>query len=237
MKKFNIYIGFDPREVDAFLVAKHTLKKHTNHPYPIKAITMQSAMELGYKREHTRVGGQLYDQISQAPMSTEFALTRFMLPFYQQGGWALFVDCDMMFLTDVHDLVKELDDKYAVQCVKHEYVPQKQIKMDGQIQTNYARKNWSSVMALNLDHPANKALTLDLINTMTGRDLHRFCWLDDSEIGDLSKKWNILHGEPWQDYSKPANIHFTNGLPSQTGDSGIYENMWRGYLNEAVCSV
>jgi hypothetical protein len=33
-------------------------------------------------------------------------------------------------------------------------------------------------MVFNCDHPANRALTLDLINTVPGRDLHRFCWLD-----------------------------------------------------------
>jgi hypothetical protein len=28
--------------------------------------------------------------------------------------------------------------------------------MDGQAQTRYARKNWSSVMVFNCDHPANE---------------------------------------------------------------------------------
>jgi hypothetical protein len=50
-------------------------------------------------------------------------------------------------------------------------------------------------MLFNCDHPSNKKLTVEMINTLPGRDLHRFCWLEDDEIGELDPGWNWLVGE------------------------------------------
>ena len=64
-------------------------------------------------------------------------------------GWALFIDCDIVFLEDVNNLFSLADDRYAVMCVKHEFKPKPGLKMDGQVQTVYPRKNWSSVVLWN----------------------------------------------------------------------------------------
>ena len=93
--------------------------------------------------------------------------------------------------------------------------------MDGQVQTQYARKNWSSVIAFNCDHPANAALrSLAFLNDTPGRDLHRLCWLpDDDLIGELAPNWNYLVGH--SDEKLSASIaHFTSGVPDMPG----YEN-------------
>ena len=58
----------------------------------------------------------------------------------------------------------------------------------------YSRKNWSSVVLWNWAHPANRRLTLEMVNTLPGRDLHAFCWLDEWEIGELPVEWNYLVG-------------------------------------------
>ena len=84
--------------------------------------------------------------------------------------------------------------------------------MDGQIQTIYARKNWSSVMAFNCNHPSNKALTVEMVNTLPGRDLHRFCWLQDDEIGELEPEWNYLVGHT-KTKDEPKIVHWTDGGP------------------------
>ena len=55
-------------------------------------------------------------------------------------GWALFIDCDIVFLEDVNNLFSLADDRYAVMCVKHEFNPKPGLKMDGQVQTVYPRK-------------------------------------------------------------------------------------------------
>jgi hypothetical protein len=70
-----------------------------------------------------------------------------------------------------------LDPSKAVYCVSTASKASRRSKMDGQVQTAYARKNWSSFILFNCDHPANRALTLEMVNTLPGRDLHRLCWL------------------------------------------------------------
>ena len=49
-------------------------------------------------------------------------------------------------------------------CVQHDYSPSATIKMDGQAQTIYPRKNWSSVMLFNCGHKSNAKLTQNLVN-------------------------------------------------------------------------
>lgn len=145
-------------------------------------------------------------------MSTEFAISRFAIPLLQRSGWALFIDCDFVAIADVADLFALANDKYAVMCVKHEHVPLEAIKMDDQLQTVYARKNWSSCVLWNLEHPGNRRLTIEMLNTLPGRDLHAFCWLLDSEIGDLPKHWNTLAGVDSKEETAEARfLHFTLG--------------------------
>jgi hypothetical protein len=84
--------------------------------------------------------------------------------------------------------------------------------MDNQAQVLYARKNWSSMMLWNCKHPSNKYLTVDIINQVPGRDLHRFFWLNDKEIGALPATWNWLEGHSDPNLS-PSVIHYTRGGP------------------------
>ena len=132
------------------------------------------------------------------------------------NGWALFCDCDILFLEDINNLFELADEKYAVMCVQHDYKPKEGVKMDGKAQTLYPRKNWSPLVLWNCSHPSNKAITKELINQpdTTGKYLHRFSWLKDEEIGSLPHHWNWLAGwykEP-QDGS-PKAIHYTEGGP------------------------
>ena len=102
--------------------------------------------------------------------------------------------------------------------------------MDGQRQSNYARKNWSSVMLFNCDHPANKRLSLNMVNTLPGRELHRLCWLEDHEIGALKPEWNYLVGST-KDCPDPQIVHHTLGIPSMPGyENSEYAVDWRGEL-------
>jgi len=88
--------------------------------------------------------------------------------------------------------------------------------MDGQKQTVYPRKNWSSAVVWNCEHPKNKKLTPQFINNpdIEGKYLHRFSWLQDHEIGRLPHDWNWLVGYYKEDENhKPAAIHYTDGGP------------------------
>ena len=101
-------------------------------------------------------------------------------------------------------------------CVKHDYKPKSETKMDGKIQSIYPRKNWSSLVLWNCSHPSNKKITKELVNDdqITGKYLHRFSWLKDDEIGSINHHWNWLVGwyqEPKD--GKPKAIHYTEGGP------------------------
>ena len=119
-----------------------------------------------------------------------------------------------------------LDPTKALMCVKHDYAPDDATKMDGQVQSQYSRKNWSSFMIFNNAHPKNTKLCPQYINSLPGRDLHAFCWLDDDDIGALPEKWNWLEGHS-DGNIKPSAVHFTRGTPDMPGYEEIpYAQEW-----------
>ena len=212
MKPISIWIGYDRRETEAFAVCRRTLRKHS-YGASINPIDLTELRRIGlYTRPTSTVDGKLWDDISDAPMSTEFAVSRFLAPILAQDGWAIFMDCDIMCRRSLTPLFHALDETKAVMCVQHDHVPGDTIKMDGQAQTRYARKNWSSVMAFNCEHKANRKLTAELINSVPGRDLHRFCWLKDNQIGALRPRFNWLAGVT-QGVDDPCIVHWTEGGP------------------------
>jgi hypothetical protein len=210
--KNKVYIGWDPRETQAYDLAKWTIESNSQNVdvQPLKLADIKHV----FNRPIEWRGKQMWCPISQAPQSTEFATSRFAIPFLTTG-WALFVDCDIVCLTDINELFKLTDDKYAVMTVKHKQsVSANEVKMVDQASVYYNRKNWSSVMLINCDHEANQRLTVDDINAWPGRDLHAFKWLKDEEIGELPLEWNYL-----VDVSDPAKkseaklLHYTLGGP------------------------
>jgi len=217
----NVYLGYDPREDIAFKVAEHSLLARASEDVQVTPLEARHLSEVGLLwRTVVYQQGQMWDVISEAPQSTEFAISRFLTPIIQEQGWALFADCDVLFLDDVKNLFDLADPQYAVMCVKHNYKPRDGLKMDSQAQTLYNRKNWSSVMLFNCDHPSNAALTTEVVNSVPGRDLHRFFWLQDHEIGDLPKEWNCLVGEHGYDIDTAKIAHFTLGGPWLGGTNG-----------------
>lgn len=242
-KKRSIWIGFDPREVPAFNVARYTLERYLSQRIPIYGLILQDLIDAGfYKRPmsiKTNGDGRLemVDELSKRPgydgrISTQHAIARFLVPHMAQDGWALFCDGDMLFRDNAVRMFDSLDESKAVYCVKHKHSPKPGTKMDGQEQTRYARKNWSSFIVFNCDHPANKSLTLDLINTAPGRDLHALCWLDDKDIGELGVEWNWLVGHSDPDID-PKNVHFTEGPPDMAGYENVpYADEWRDALHD-----
>lgn len=246
-KLSQIFIGFDPRESDAFLVARSSVQRYLSAPIPVYSLVLRWLRQKGlYTRPTSRlVNNQMWDDISNAPMSTEFAISRFLIPHLvreqrtQTGGrgWALFMDCDVMLRTSVARLFELADDSKAVMVVKHLHAPTSMVKMDAQVQTAYPRKNWSSVMLINCDHPANDKLTPELVNTLPGRDLHRFCWLEDDMIGELPVEWNWLAGTS-DTNRNPHLVHFTDGVPTMPGCEKVpYAASWWLELQRAVGAV
>tara|TARA_B100001057_G_scaffold290522_1_gene290564 strand:- start:2182 stop:2853 length:672 start_codon:yes stop_codon:yes gene_type:complete len=198
-----IFIGYDTREDIAYQVCKHSiLSKQPGAD--VRPLKQQELRDAGW-----------YNRDIDKLASTEFTFTRFLIPELANfKGWAVFMDCDMILTTDIKELFDQADDKYAVMCVQHDYKVKEEFKMDGQKQTIYPRKNWSSVMLFNCGHKSNRKLTQELVNNpeINGAYLHRFSWLKDKEIGELDHTWNYLVGV-YDDIDKPKLIHYTEGGP------------------------
>ena len=230
-----IYIGYDPREEAAFGVCLSSLLSRMSEPIPVHKLALGELRARGlYTRPTTHKGNHLIDMLSarddyDGAMSTEHAIARFFVPLLAKSGWVLFMDGDMLVRDDICKVFEGLDDTKAVYCVQHDHRPPTDAKMDGQIQTRYYRKNWSSFLIFNCDHPAHKCLP-KIVNDIPGRDLHAFGWLEDEEIGKLDQKWNYLVG--WTDARvEPAVVHFTEGLPDMPGYSNVaYADEWRAEL-------
>jgi len=205
MKYKSIFIGFDERERGAYNVARASIESRSTVPLHVQSIKLSKLKKLGIlNRPIEQKDGKMWCPISQAPVATEFAFSRFGIPFLQREGWALFVDCDILCLSDIKELFDLADDKYAVMVVKHKHDSGVATKMDAQAQVYYSRKNWSSVMLFNCGHPAHQKLTKEALNTWPGRDLHAFKWLSDEEIGALPTHWNWL-------------VNVTPGIPERKG--------------------
>jgi hypothetical protein len=239
--KESIWVGFDPREAAAYAVAVHSIKSRLSRPIPVYGLVLSELQETGLYRRPTESfinsdgHKQLIDALSarddyNGAMSTEFAISRFLVPHLAGSGWALFMDCDMLVRADLTRLFALRDPSKAVMCVQHQYAPIQTIKMDGQVQTKYSRKNWSSVVLFNCDHPSNRNLTLDMVNRLPGRDLHAFCWLKDEEVGALPLEWNWLAGES-EHVANPRIVHHTLGSPCMSGyEDAPYAGEWRAEL-------
>ncbi len=232
----SIWVGFDQREAASFAVTRYSIRRHLTQNIPIYGLVLSDLIAKGlYTRpmEFRKSAADkpvMWDVISDAPMSTQHANARFLVPHLAKTGWALFMDGDMLVRGNLARVFEGLDSDKAVYCVQHKHEPKPGIKMDGQEQTRYARKNWSSFILFNCSHEANKDLAPELINTLPGRDLHRLCWLDDSEIGELDPKWNFLvgHSDP---KINPVVVHHTSGTPDMAGYEDVpYADEWRAEL-------
>lgn len=230
-----VFVGYDPREHNAYEVTCASILKHASQPVTIQAVGMGISNHEGMlwrpTERRTKPDGtaQLWDVISDAPMSTGFSFARFLVPaLANYSGWAVFCDCDFLFRADIAELFKLADPSKAVQVVKHHYCTGlDQTKMDGQANPRYRRKNWSSLVLWNCGHPANKAVTPEMVNTLTGRDLHGFSWLEDDLIGGLPFEWNWLELEP-------RAVHFTLGVPDMPGYERVaYAEEYNSYLKQA----
>lgn len=173
----------------------------------------------------------------QAEGSTDFAFTRFLTP-YLKGfyGYAIFCDSDFIWASDPLELLDIIDSMKAVSVVKHN-IQQSQIKplkMDGQKQSWYPRKNWSSLMVFNCDHPFTKRLTPQVVSESPAGYLHEFKWCDDKSIGSIPHTYNYLVGY-YNDNPNPKVVHFTDGGPWHPGYENVeFADRWNFYKNKVI---
>ena len=190
-----VFIGYDPQETVAYHVLANSIMRQSSKPVVITPLVL-SQLPITRPREEMQ--------------STEFAFSRFLVPWLcDYEGKAIFMDCDMLCRMDVADLFKQTTDYNAqVSVVKHLYTPKEGDKFLGNKQTQYDKKNWSSMMIFN--NPKCRVLTPEIVNEASGMYLHQFQWAD--EIAEIPKSYNHLVGE----YEKNPNakiVHFTLGTP------------------------
>lgn len=197
-----IFIGWDKKEPIAYHVLSHSILRRSSVPVSITPIN----------RDNLR---GLYDRPRGEKDSTDFSNSRFMVPLlmgYQ--GWAIFMDCDMLCLSDIAELWAQRNSRYAVMVKQHTHEGTEGTKFLGQTQSPYERKNWSSLMLMNCGEC--HTLTRQAVNSQPGLWLHRFGWLPDHMIGEIQGSWNHLVGVNEPDHTAKLP-HYTLGGP------------WHGY--------
>ena len=227
-----IFIGYDFRERAATNVLIDSLYQHSTYPLSITPLVTSQLVKQGY---HNRERDE--------KQSTDFSFTRFLVPFLMNfEGWAIFMDCDMLCFSDIGELWEQRNDKYSLLCVKHNHKPQEGKKFQGEIQSSYPKKNWSSLMLFNCKKC--KSLTIDYVNKSSGLDLHRFNWLEsNNQIGSIKGDgWNrlLLEDSVTKDFHKDGKsklVHWTLGGPwfkDQRNKGGTFSTAWFCARDEAM---
>jgi hypothetical protein len=206
-----IFIGYDSREPVSYHVLLQSLLRRASSPIIVLPLVIK------------HLDG-LYTRKRNPQESTEFSLTRFLVP-YLSGyvGHSIFMDCDMLCLTDITSIWNEIDKNgirhsdprtcpsEVVSVCKHYYHPKEGKKFLNQVQTQYPCKNWSSFMVFNNERC--RMLTPEYVNTATPLELHQFKWAKEDTIGSLPLEWNWLVGEYDKPNRTPKIVHYTLGGP------------------------
>jgi len=210
MTPLRIFIGYDSREPIAYHVLAHSILRRASIPVAITPL-VQNQLRRGPNPLYWRERGPTE--------STEFSLTRFLVPYLSgYEGISVFMDCDMLCRVDIAKLLDAVlhTNKglgaWSVACCQHDYAPRPDRKFLGQPQTTYPRKNWSSLMVFH--NNSCRTLTPEYVNTASGLELHRLNWVHyDWEILSLPIEWNWLVGE-YESGGEDAHIlHYTLGGP------------------------
>ncbi len=194
----HIFIGYDPRQPLAFQVLAHSIWKRASRPVSI-----------------TRL------QLNQLPITrkglTEFTFSRYLVPCLSDyHGLSVFLDADMLCLTDITKLEDEIDLSMAVSVVKGK-----------------SRFEWPSLMVFNNANYLTRKLTPEFIEKGSP---HTLDWAQD-RIGELPKDYN--HIVPYDGVNQNAKIvHFTQGIPCWDETRGCeYSAEWNREAFETTASV
>lgn len=176
MKPLQIYIGFDHRQFVSYSVLAGSIIGAASKPVSITPVCLPTL------------------PLERAGL-TPFTFTRFLVPRMQKdGGWALFLDSDMLAVGDVAELFELVDDQYAAMVVK-----------------NPRQFEWASLIMFNCGHAANDVLTPEYVEDEVS-PLFKFGWMKPEELGALPSEWNHLVG-----YDQPREdaklVHYTMGIP------------------------
>jgi lipopolysaccharide biosynthesis glycosyltransferase len=221
MKPIPIFIGYDPREAVAYHTCANSIIRQASQPVAIVPLALNLFND--YTETHT-------------DGSNQFIYSRFLVPHLMSyTGHAIFMDGDMIVRGDIVELWNQRSGYYDVQVVKHNYKTKMTEKYLGAKNEDYPRKNWSSVILWNCNSHPNRRLTPEFVQKSTGAELHRFTWIEDSRIGELTPEWNWLPDEYGPNLDAKL-LHYTLGTPcfhefatTPQGDEWHREHMLADY--------
>lgn len=198
-----VFIGYDPVESVAWHTHAQSILELSSRPLALVPVNIRNFRNI-YTRER------------DPKQSNEFSFSRFLVP-YLCGfkGQAVFFDCDQLIRTDIAEIfeIGMNNPERAVHVVQHDYEPKNSIKYLDTVQYKYPRKNWSSVVLWNCEHPANRVVSPEFVSSASPMELHRFSWLSDDQIGALDVRWNWLVGEYAEPPADVKLVHWTVGGP------------------------
>ncbi len=220
MHKIIFYVGFDQREAVAYHVFCQSVLEKSSQTVQFTPLAITTFAN--------------YEEVHKDG-SNQFIYSRFLTPYLNNfSGWAIFADGDMVCNADVSELWDLRDETKAIQVVKHSYKTKQAIKYLGNVNQDYPRKNWSSLVLWNCGHAANKVLTPAFVSEKSGSYLHRFSWLSDDLIGELPKEWNWLAIE-YPENPAAKIIHYTLGTPCFREYSNTsMASLWHEHYQRAV---
>lgn len=223
MRPVQIFIGYDHEESIAYHVLAHSIITRSSIPVSITPIGTEVPT------------GRMFWRGREPHDSTQFSNARFLAPHLAgyDDDICIFMDCDMLCLGDIADLVEEarmISDPWSVMVKPHKYKPSATKFLD-QANADYGRKNWSSLMVFNLKAPAVRNLTPAYVNDEPGLNMHKFGWCPDSHIAFIAGNWNMLVG--YQSWQGAQLVHFTDGGPWHGIRDGKYSELW----SEELCAM
>ncbi|MGA0825485.1 MAG: glycosyltransferase, partial [Burkholderiaceae bacterium] len=142
----SLAIGFDQREAISYHVFCQSILEKSSQPVAFTPLVLTGLASL-YKETHKDA-------------SNSFVYSRFLTPFiFGYSGWAIYADSDMVCQRDISELWNLRNDRYAVMVVPHDYKTKHGRKYLGNVNQDYPRKNWSSLILWNCGHPKHQKLT------------------------------------------------------------------------------
>lgn len=211
-----IFVGYDEREPIAYHVFCESLISNAAQPLSITPLSL-------------KLIARYYDE-AHSDGSNQFIYSRFLVPFLSNfEGFSIFFDGDMVLESSLAELLSGVNPMKAVSVVKHDYKTKYPKKYFGNVNEDYPRKNWSSVIVFNNSHTKNHQLTPEFVSSKSGSYLHRFSWLHDDEIGALASRFNWLVDE-YPPNECASLYHYTVGIPCIEGfTDSSHANRWFHY--------
>lgn len=247
-KNIHVFIGYDDREQMEFKTCRESILDNASRPVSIYPLKHRVLRDIGLFKREWKINSQgiMEDVDDQRPFTTHFSHSRFCVPLYarylglRETDVPIFMDSDFVVLQDIYKILPEIENnEEALWVVKHDYSPTNTTKMDGQPQSTYSKKLWSSFMAYNLSSSLCGP-SLGEVNEKPGSWLHSFSWLpSDDFIGSLNEGWNFIpnHSEPRILDGDIKAIHYTEGTPEMKPGckySAVYNHYKRKILEKEL---